>query len=52
MSWADELDHRGTRVVVTGAASGMITGQILGVDGGIAGAINGGGLPTPELRDR
>jgi NAD(P)-dependent dehydrogenase (short-subunit alcohol dehydrogenase family) len=50
--FAGSEDQAAACVFLNSSAAAMITGQVLYVDGGMAGAINGGVLPTPEVRGR
>jgi NAD(P)-dependent dehydrogenase (short-subunit alcohol dehydrogenase family) len=49
---ADPQDQAAACVFLNSSAATMITGQVLGVDGGMSGAINAGALPTPGVRGR
>jgi NAD(P)-dependent dehydrogenase (short-subunit alcohol dehydrogenase family) len=49
---ASSEDQAAACVFLNSDAAAMITGQILAVDGGMAGATDGGSLPTPGPRGR
>jgi NAD(P)-dependent dehydrogenase (short-subunit alcohol dehydrogenase family) len=49
---ASSEDQAAACVFLNSGAASMITGQVLAVDGGMAGAITAGTLPTPDPRGR